>query len=65
MLDQPLELDNDEAGQVLAWRELCFLKLGARPELAADLALSQVDLHAYAQLVERGCAPELAARILR
>jgi hypothetical protein len=32
--------------------------------LAESLARQQVDLHALLQLVDRGCPPHLAARIL-
>lgn len=49
---------------VVAWR-LCRLReAGFTPSLAASLAVMQIDLHALLQLVDRGCPPELAARIL-
>jgi hypothetical protein len=41
------------------------VRTGFEPELAASLAADRaMDLHALIELVERGCPPELAARIL-
>jgi hypothetical protein len=40
------------------------LEYGFPPALADALARDRVDLHALLQLVDRGCPPELAARIL-
>jgi hypothetical protein len=37
---------------------------GFRPALADALAAKRVDLHALLQLVDAGCPPDLAARIL-
>ncbi len=54
----------DEADRVAAWRELCFLRLGAPLPLARELALGAVDVHRYEQLVRSGCEPRLAAKIL-
>ncbi|GAA2499408.1 hypothetical protein GCM10009858_42180 [Terrabacter carboxydivorans] len=49
---------------VLEWR-LCRLReAGFGPALAASLARMRVDLHALLELVDAGCPPELAARIL-
>jgi hypothetical protein len=54
-----------ETEQVELWREHCFLELGANPTLARYLArLHTVDVHEYARLVDDGCPPQLAARIL-
>ncbi len=51
--------------KVAAWRRGQLLAAGFDPALADELARSQrVDLHALIELVEHGCPPELAARIL-
>lgn len=50
---------------VTTWRRCRLLEAGFPEDLAARLAAtSRVDLHALLQLVDRGCPPELAARIL-
>ena len=49
---------------VVAWRRCRLLEYGFPPPLADELARQRVDLHALLQLVDRGCPPELAARIL-
>jgi hypothetical protein len=47
------------------WREGRLLTAGFGPDLADVLAhQDQVDLHELLKLVDRGCAPHLAARIL-
>jgi hypothetical protein len=47
------------------WREMRLLSAGFPPELAEMLARQdRVDLHELLQLVDRGCPPPLAARIL-
>jgi hypothetical protein len=51
-------------GDVRAWRECWLLASGFGPELAGSLAATDIDLHALLELVDRGCPPELAARIL-
>jgi hypothetical protein len=51
-------------GDVHAWRVCWLLESGFEPDLAESLASSSVDLHAVLQLVDRGCPPALAARIL-
>ena len=51
--------------EVVAWRRRQLLGAGFPPTLAGALAEeSGFDLHALLQLVERGCPPVLAARIL-
>ena len=51
--------------EVVAWRRRQLLGAGFPPALAGALAAeSSFDLHALLQLVERGCPPVLAARIL-
>ena len=50
---------------VTAWRLCRLLESGFPHELAQRLASTRtVDLHALLQLVDRGCPPALAARIL-
>jgi hypothetical protein len=50
---------------VVAWRTERLLAAGFEIELAESLAADgAVDLHALLELVDRGCPPELAARIL-
>jgi hypothetical protein len=50
---------------VTAWRLCRLLEAGFSQQLAESLAASRaVDLHALLQLVDRGCPPDLAARIL-
>ena len=51
--------------QVVAWRRRRLTDAGFGHELAEELAADgRMDLHALLQLVERGCPPSLAARIL-
>ncbi len=53
------------AEDVVAWRRRRLLGAGFSAALADTLAAeSRADLHALLQLVERGCPPVLAARIL-
>ena len=50
---------------VRTWRLCWLLDAGFEPELAETLAATpSVDLHAVLELVDRGCPPALAARIL-
>lgn len=50
---------------MVAWRRRRLLDAGFTYDLADDLAGDpRMDLHALLQLVERGCPPALAARIL-
>ena len=54
-----------ETRDVVAWRARQLVGAGFAPGLAAELAAScSYDLHALIELVERGCPPVLAARIL-
>lgn len=51
--------------EVVCWRREQLAQAGFPLPLAADLANDPCyDLHALIELVERGCRPELAARIL-
>jgi hypothetical protein len=57
----PPEPGDDLAG----WREQRLLRAGVQADLAASIASDcAMDLHAMIELVERGCPPNLAARIL-
>ena len=50
---------------VRTWRLCWLLDAGFDPDLAESLAGTlAVDLHAVLELVDRGCPPDLAARIL-
>lgn len=50
---------------LVRWRREQLVDSGFAFPLAARLAKdSRYDLHALIELVERGCAPDLAARIL-
>ena len=53
-------------GEALAsWRERRLLRAGLDADLAADVAADcGFDLHALIELLERGCPPALALRIL-
>lgn len=49
----------------MRWREGRLLSAGFAPDLADVLAhQEQVDLHELLKLVDRGCPPHLAARIV-
>jgi hypothetical protein len=51
--------------EVVHWRLLQLADAGFEPEAAAELAEDpRYDLHALIELVERGCPPPLAVRIL-
>jgi hypothetical protein len=59
-----LRADRAERAAVAAWRRRQLDEAGFPARLAASLADDQrVDVHALIELVERGCRPELAARI--
>jgi hypothetical protein len=50
---------------VISWRRAQLAQSGFSLWLASDLARDgRYDLHALLELVDRGCAPELAVRIL-
>ena len=51
--------------EILRWRRSQLLQSGFPLSLAARLAAAPgYDLHALIELTERGCPPELAARIV-
>jgi hypothetical protein len=56
---------DSEAKAVVAWRRQRLSAAGFDPSTADALARnSTVDLHAVLKLVDAGCPPSLAARIL-
>ena len=50
--------------RVHEWRAGQLRRLGV-PDTLADIYADQVDWHQIARLVQRGCPPRLALRILR
>ena len=55
----------DTGYEVISWRREQLVGSGYPLPLAARLARdARYDLHALIELVERGCPPELAVRIL-
>jgi hypothetical protein len=61
---QPLGPPDGKAGWS-GWRAQRLRAAGFPPALAGQLARdSRVDLHALLELVDRGCRPDLAARIV-
>jgi hypothetical protein len=53
------------SARIVAWRCGRLRQAGFDSELAEELSREcGVDLHALIELVERGCPPQLAARIL-
>jgi hypothetical protein len=60
---QPIE--SPGADPIVLWRMSRLEEAGFTARLAAALARdSAYDLHALLELVDRGCLPELAARIV-
>jgi len=56
---------NHERNGVIAWRRTQLVRLGFPEGAAAGVAEDdRYDLHELVELVERGCPPELALRIL-
>jgi hypothetical protein len=60
------ELKQERPGrEIRGWRRGRLVESGFPAPLAAQLAAdSRFDLHALIELVERGCPPELAVRIM-
>jgi hypothetical protein len=64
-IDGPRRTADGPELQILSWRLRRLLEAGFGIELAEGLAADRrMDLHALLSLVERGCPPALAARIL-
>jgi hypothetical protein len=61
----PSTLPVEPGGDLAGWRKQRLLRAGVEADLAASIASDcAMDLHAVIELVERGCPPRLAARIL-
>ncbi len=59
------QLGSVQAEDVLRWRFRELVRVGFDPCDAMILASHvEIDIHAAGDLVERGCSPETAARIL-
>jgi hypothetical protein len=58
-------IDVQPPADVAAWRQERLVEAGVPPVLASVLARDERrDLHALIELLERGCPPVLAVRIL-
>jgi hypothetical protein len=61
----PAQSPSSSSIQVVEWRRGRLVRAGCAPDLAAQLANDcSIDLHAMLELIDRGCRPEVAARIL-
>jgi hypothetical protein len=54
----------DLVAQVEAWRLHVLLQAGYPLRVAERIAKSAADLHQAVEMLERGCTPHVAARIL-
>ena len=64
-MERRLEKRLDVADDVAAWRRDVLLRAGFSAALAGELARDgHVDLHDLLGLVDHGCPPQVAARIL-
>lgn len=61
---QTLEPRHDERAKVQGWRLHVLVEAGYPVDLAERIADSEADLHDAVELVESGCSPETAVRIL-
>jgi hypothetical protein len=64
MFAEELDDGNGEEYAVNVWRAEQLRRLGVSPTLAEVFA-GLVDWHQIAELVERGCSPQLALEIVR
>ena len=63
-VDTELRIPN-ETERVICWRASELIRAGFDPNEAVELAEQpEVDLHLAVELLQRGCSPDLAARIL-
>jgi hypothetical protein len=58
------EVETEETRLVHAWRTEQLRRLGLH-RIIAEAFADRVDWHALAELVERGCSPEIALEIVR
>ena len=64
-MSELVEKEGSERAKVESWRLHVLMEAGYPLPLAERVAQSNVDLHDAVSLVtERGCSPEVAARIL-
>lgn len=64
-LEHVAEHASSELERVEAWRASELIRAGYPTDAALELAArADIDLHDAVQLLARGCAPQLAARIL-
>ncbi len=59
-----VEAPQDHAADVEAWRLHVLLRAGYPLRVAERLAKSAADLHTAVDILDRGCTPHTAARIL-
>ena len=58
-------LRRSQEPELREWRRARLIQAGFAPELATRLGFDgRIDVHDLLQLVDRGCPPELAARIV-
>jgi hypothetical protein len=61
-----VSIEEPEHERVARWRAEALERAGFASDVAAELAARvDVDLHRAIELLERGCPPETALRILR
>jgi hypothetical protein len=61
-VETPIET---ELERVERWRTEELIRVGFDPDVAVVMAIEpSIDLHAAVDLIDRGCPPDLAARIL-
>lgn len=59
------QMDDPAADEVVAWRRRRLLQAGFDVALADAIAADErFDLHALLDLIDAGCPPQLAARII-
>jgi hypothetical protein len=58
------EVETEETRLVHAWRTEQLRRLGLH-RIIAEAFADRVDWHALAELIDRGCSPELALDIVR
>jgi hypothetical protein len=64
-VQQKLKRPRRTGERYVAWRALCLRNAGFGPSEASRLACNtDFDLHALLDLVDHGCRPDLAVRIL-
>ena len=64
IVTRPRDGEPDEVQRVLQWRISRLVRAGYDEQSAEKLARSPVDIHMAIELLERGCPPRLAVRIL-